>query len=398
MIHQRITDGILIALPLLVMVAAKSLSPLIAVIAVLYLGFSGRAVNKQIWHEVKKRRAVHVSLGLILAWPLLSALWSPDPAESLHSWVRVVSAILAGLWAVYAIPTLPSVNPRVVRLAGILVIAMALLLALETLTPLKLIHALSVLTQSDYTTYMRSTVNRGLCAMAVLVWPVVLGLHRLGYKWAWALPVMLVAVFSTLESLAAIVGLVVGMLVWLALNAMPKHMPRLLSIGLPVAFFVLPFLLYWVLHSSMMDVWGDTLARVSSNRIAIWGSLFEQGSDKPIMGLGMNTSHLMPMRPELITQLNLQGPPMHPHCTPLQVALELGIIGLAMVSVALYFFFRQLAQIPEKVSRHLAMVTATAFVVVGLVSFNVWQNWWIACGCFAALCWRRFTTTSVHQS
>jgi exopolysaccharide production protein ExoQ len=391
MIQQRITDGILPLLPILVLVASKALSPLLAIVAVLAAWQFRAHVNRGLWNALKPERMILFTTLALLGWGALSALWSVEPAESLSSLSRVASAMVAGIWLCYAINHMPPIRWGTLRVLAIILGIVLAILMLEGYSPIHLIELWMQVKGGDYHTYIESHINRGLCALAVLVWPIVLGLHRNGYIWlARALPVVMIVALSAplYESAAALMGLAAGLTLWGVLAIAPR-LARIMPIVIAGLFLVMPLLMQSFLHGPYMN---ERIAKLSSNRTTVWISMFEHGMDNPIIGRGMNMSYTIPMEQALMDRLQLQGPPMHPHNFSFQALLELGIIGLVLMSAFVYAVFQRLAKIPDRVLQHSALVTASVFLVTGIISFNVWQNWWIACGWFALICWKRLAT------
>jgi len=70
---------------------------------------------------------------------------------------------------------------------------------------------------------------------------------------------------------------------------------------------------------------------------------------------------------------------LHPHNAMIQIWLELGLVGVALVG-AIYFLI--VASIPESRTERagpamLIATTACAFTVAEL-EFGIWQGWWMA--------------------
>lgn len=394
MIQQRITDATLPLLPILVLVASKSLSPLLAILAVVCAWGFRTHLNRGLWQALKAERKILFTTLALLSWAALSALWSVEPGESLSSTLRVASAMLAGLWLCYALNHMPSIHWKIPRLWAIIFSAVLTMLLLEGYSPIHPIEAWMNIKGGDYHTYIESHINRGLCALTVLVWPTVMGLYRKGYVWvARALPiVMLVALSAEIyESAASLMGLMAGVLIWAMLSILPK-LSRIMPAAIALLFVMIPFMLQPVFQHPALAEWKPRIDKISSHRTVIWDSMFEHGMDNPVIGRGMNMSYTIPMDEALMKKLELQGPPMHPHLFPFQALLELGIVGLLLMGAFIYAVFARLVKITDPFLQRSALITASVFLVTGFISFNVWQNWWIACGWFALVMWKRFAT------
>jgi O-antigen ligase len=73
--------------------------------------------------------------------------------------------------------------------------------------------------------------------------------------------------------------------------------------------------------------------------------------------------------------------PLHPHNAVLQVWLELGGVGVLLGFGALAFTLGAAFRAPDlahRVSRAVLAAGAAAGISVALISFGIWQEWWIA--------------------
>ena len=95
-------------------------------------------------------------------------------------------------------------------------------------------------------------------------------------------------------------------------------------------------------------------------------------------------------RPDGIALSN-QALPLHPHNAVLQVWLELGGVGVALgfgpLIFAIWHAFRNPAWRTRPVQAMIA-ATAAAAVSIGLISFGIWQEWFLS-GLFHRRCLRR---------
>jgi exopolysaccharide production protein ExoQ len=132
------------------------------------------------------------------------------------------------------------------------------------------------------------------------------------------------------------------------------------------------------------------------HRLYIWDFAAERIADKPVLGWGLDASRRMPGGDEkvVIYRCDAEGKPtglrprvdgtvlpLHPHNAILQVWLELGgigaLIGFVTVGVLLFRAFSAPAWRSRMAQ---AGFTAAWFggMSVGLVSFGVWQEWFLS--------------------
>lgn len=386
MMYSCIVDVFLIILPLMALLAPKALSPVLIIFALCYgRTFLLKNGCVQAKAGLQRHRLLLCSTAALLFWALITALWSVDGAESLSGWLRIASILIAGVASLGLTHHLRPFSVASLRvLVGVFSISV-LLLFLENYTAFMPILWFMSATGKDYFSFITIDINRTLCVFAVIVWPVMYGFLRFGFPVvSAALMGLLLLVFAVMESQSATLGFVCAMFVYAAHTLAPKFSLRALTVAVPQLFFALPFFVQWALHAPVMQEIILVIKPHVSSRFPIWESLLSHNHGMLVWGQGLRTSHLIPMAPEVLAQLNLKGPPMHPHNTALQLVLELGMIGLALTSAIVFFLLRTLRSIADEALQRAALATIIAYLVTGLFSFNLWMNWWMACAFLSA--------------
>lgn len=391
-VRTRLFDILLLAIPILTLLSAMPLTIALIVLAVVVLvwemlGFF--ALNVLL---VGSHRLFRSPLTLVVLWMALSALWSLDGSESLSATMRfAMLAVLGGL-SLQFLPELSAPSVALQKAFLAVFAACAALLALEQIPHGAVIAFASTHLDGDYDRYMRKTVNRGLCAFTVLVWPAMFLLWRMGKpSLALALMVLVAIPVLLMNSMSAQLGLVLGITTFLLCRSLPRRLSRMLVILVPLAFISVPYATAALLASPAIAPHKATLTDISAGRIPIWESLLSMSSFKPALGWGMGMSSEVPMAQEVMDSIGLKEPPLHPHLSALHVKLELGFIGLMLIGLTLYVLLKRIAR-AEFAPTHYAMAMAcvVAYLGAGLSSFGVWQNWWVASAWIAALLFARF--------
>nr|WP_249120476.1 O-antigen ligase family protein [Plastoroseomonas hellenica] len=195
-----------------------------------------------------------------------------------------------------------------------------------------------------------------------------------------------VALWLPAESakLAILAGLAGGGIAALA----PRLSFRLVAAGLAAVILAAPPLFGAVLGSGFN---AERLPPSAAHRLVIWDFALERIADRPIAGWGLEASRAVPggrdVAPESALQrLHLTSPasrdwfarpsaqrlPLHPHNGPLQVWLELGLIGAVLAALLVVTLAAAARRRPA------TMGALIAAAVVGCLSYGVWQGWWIA--------------------
>ena len=75
----------------------------------------------------------------------------------------------------------------------------------------------------------------------------------------------------------------------------------------------------------------------------------------------------------------LEVMPLHPHNGALQVRLELGLPGTALMAALVAWIFAWAGQAARpRLTAAAACAAATGYMTIGSLSFGAWQSWWLA--------------------
>jgi O-antigen ligase len=333
----------------------------------------------------------------LLVWMLVSAAWSLDGGASVEVTLRLAVLFLSGTLLVTSFALLPIERLRRPLTAVALGFSGA---AVVVVADLELGGHLARFLHEPRLNGVDPALGYGRAATfhAILLAPVLVGLLRLGFP-RLAVGYALLAAAAILEtsSLSAKTALAASLLalvtVWL--------LPRLRWIGLGAfgfAVVALPLLFPLPLGIEATCWLADHKAS-AAHRLEIWSFVAERIRQRPVTGWGLDAARRLPggttpviihhcdeaHRPDGIALSN-QTLPLHPHNAVLQVWLELGGVGAALgfgpLVFAIWHAFRNPAW-RTKPAQALIAATAAAAVSVGLISFGIWQEWFLS-GLFIA--------------
>ncbi len=327
-------------------------------------------------------------LALLAAWAALSALWSPIPEHSFFEGLRFLAISAAGL-AVFAVT--PTLGAGERRRAGYLLLAgIAIAIAL-----LQFEHATDGIIarhfhREDAILYAWiARYDRGATLLLLVLWPAaaLLGAERRRM----ALAVLLLVTAATIleyHSRAVTVALAAAPV----LAAVSWRAPRSLALGLTALLLLLGFAL------PLAAPGGEGIARIQqslpflpesgTHRLGIWRFSADRIAERPLLGWGMDASRAIPgghtpvavLYPPVRLTPYAEALPLHPHDAALQWRLELGIPGLLLASAAVGLTLWWLATASgwPPWRRAAAFGYAASALVIALVSFGVWQSWWLS--------------------
>jgi O-Antigen ligase len=335
--------------------------------------------------------------GPLLAWMLASAAWSLNREASLVLMLRLAGVFAAGTVLVASVGRLPLESlrrPLVASALGFSAAAVVVVVDLELGGHLaRFLHAPRLDGYDPSIAY-----ERGATLHAISLLPISVGLLQMGRPFLAACCALFgaAAILAT-SSLSAKLALTAG----LAAFAAVAIVPRLRWAGLAtlvVAALALPLAFPLTLDAAA-TCWLANDKPSALHRLDIWSFVTAHITERPIVGWGLDASRRLPGgtapvvihrcdaadRPDGVA-LSSQILPLHPHDAILQVWLELGGIGAALGFAPLAFFIRRAFRNPAWQGRRVqAMIAGTiaAATSVGLVSFGIWQEWFLS-GLFVA--------------
>jgi O-antigen ligase len=384
----RILQVIAVLVPVLAVVAPRGLAAALPVAAL--------AAAAAAWSKDMLRPPPALPSAIIVAflcWAAASALWAIEPRLVWSIWPQIVALAACGLLLLGVARGLEDESRNAVGLALALGIVIALvLLALEWASSMMFERSLGAtlhaqLSQRPFYTYV---FNRSAATLALLVWPAAFAVQRrFGWTRATLLIVATLLVVSGFDSMAAIVGMGAGLVVWLILSSPRRGVGMAFTAALAIGAASIPFMLpdnlfgppAHVERTSPLPPMEDTVS--VTHRLAIWRFVGQAIAERPLAGWGLNASRELPGGTVEVAP-GANRLPLHPHNAFLQVWLELGTVGFAL-SIALGITALWAAATPRlsddndsRYARAAAIALLAGGSLVASVAYGIWQGWWMA--------------------
>ena len=384
-LRVRVSGAVLpttaLILPPLAVFAPLGDAPLLAVAALAMLALDGRRCLAGLG-ELESLAILLAALGL---WGTASASWSILPGHSLFEGGRFLLESAGGLaFLAWAFAAAEEERRRLVLALSLGIVLALLLLALERFGNEPITRWWVGIPSTQPLNLSR--FDRGVTVLVLALWPLLCAAAPL-----WWRAILLVAVVgmaavmaSATALLAALASLVAFTLAWLAPRSVAGAMMAgllALSIAIPIA--VPTYDTTIALHQQAPWIkWSGI------HRLLIWRFAADRVAERPILGWGMDASREIPggkvefndVLPTLHYPGGAQRLPLHPHDAVLQLQLELGIPGLVLgLAVILWPIWRIGWRAPLSPGRRAgALALGAAALIVGLLSFGVWQAWWLS--------------------
>jgi O-antigen ligase len=361
--------------PLLAYLAPLGFAPLLALTGLLALP------------GLKLTRAAAPPLLILVAlalWAAVSMTWSPVAidASKLKDYgdIETLTALKLFLQlatygaAVVALRGLPETGARrgaVVLAYGM--VALAVIAALDSLSGAAVYQRLHALTGEAIRPDLAMVkVSLSTYVLALLFWPAALILARLSrFPLIWVLAAGMILTSLVCSSDACLVALAAGGVVWLLVHRFGQTAAKVL-VGLVATPFVVAPLAVLIGVQTGFVAWLHKLVPASwDSRLNIWTFAADHVQSHPFRGWGLDASRSF-------------GPaiPLHTHNAELQLWLELGAIGAALAGVFFCWLAYGVVRLSERSRAEAAMAAAAlvSYLVIGGLSFGVWQEWWLALG------------------
>ncbi len=347
----------------------------------------------------------------LVVWGGLSALWSVIPERSATVTLALAGTTLLGLVLVGLARDLDThARERIgLALCSGMVIAAALF-AVELASNAALHFGLRDFVDdfigrdtanrppADY----RYVLNNGATVIVLMSWPASLLLWQ-RYGWLGALPAVGIglAVGLTSDSGAAAAAALGGLTVLPVALLLRWFAGGGLAIALAAAILIAPAAVDFMPRPDRLAEHAPFLSNSAYHRLLIWDFTSSRINERPLLGWGLDGSRAIPGgSTEIVAVKPMAGGrtietrgellPLHPHNAPLQIWLELGVIGALLAALFAVRMVRAVAAHGFFAIRAAGLAQITAGFTVCALGYGLWQSWWLSAlwlsaACFAAL-------------
>jgi O-antigen ligase len=325
-----------------------------------------------------ERRApsTRVFVGFVL-WSFAAVLWAPH--LPFVAWLKVYLALGAIYVLVIGLSRLPISTVNHLKMPAITAtIALFVLLLFERLTDGLLIRFDRA---SDTSAQILNTLSGGLVLLCCISFPIAWILWRQTKKWIWS-AAFVAACFGLSLSYrmdAVPAGLIAGISAFLIVLYGRK--PALVTIAVLVGGVALVWAPLAIGASALnVDSWFiENVDRNWGYRVIIWSHVGELLQDHFLIGYGFDASRIVGASADLLPERKGTSTFLHPHNGMLQIWLELGLVGVILFAAAAVLLFRRVLMKPPSTGAMAAAAGTLGFsATLWLVSYGVWQGWWLA--------------------
>ena len=395
LIHKGHVLGVaaFLALPLAIFLS-RGLAVLFAAAAVF-----GLAVDY--FHERRLPRLPRpfaVLFALVVGWGLLSALWSITPGRSLYLNLPMAGTYLGGLVLVSLAVRLGGDERRFFEAALVSGVCLGLvLLAIDILTPLALTGVIAPLIHgidgAEYRKWLSSLsadtrlnfFNPGTMMAMLMAWPAATILWRRGARiLATILMAAVLSVFVASANDTQILSFAVGLAAFAAVYAFGRRAGLVFAVLIAAGIAAAPLIPSLIPNTKELARMSLNLPRGAYPRVFIWHNVAALISQAPLLGKGLDTSRAVSRGSKEIpftgrggTTLVSMPVPLHPHNAVLQIWLELGAVGAALMLAVMVALTRRIAVgLGGRVNRAACFGALFSALTIANLSYGIWQSWW----------------------
>lgn len=329
--------------------------------------------------NAERDRPAALAILVLATWALVSMVWSPfTPAKPEQA--TAMKLVLQGVlyWALLRAADSMTVSGRslVLRIFAWGMALLGAMLAVEALTGAGVYQALRQAMGDPIRPDLAvKNVAQGGFVLAVLTPAAALAGWRTGAG-IWPGLLMAAGILGSslgLDADAPALALIFSALATAMVWCWPVWAPRVIGGAAAVLFLAAPAVVWATRQLGWFQALEREVPLSWSMRMGYWRHAADWISDHPLRGWGIDASRMFG-----------PGITLHPHNGPLQVWLELGLIGAMAAAVFWFVAIASQSQPNRDLGRGAAAGTAVAYLTFSAVSFGVWQEWWLAVGALAA--------------
>jgi O-antigen ligase len=322
-------------------------------------------------------RPVAIVLFAGLIWAAVSTLWTPFHPKNAEQTTILKLALQLPLYGA-AVLAVRRADPRLTRRAlevGAVGCALfgAILLA-EGASQAALYKLLRVFYGPMRPDLAEAKIGHSTYVLGA-IWPLAaLGARRSWRPW---LALLMVAGAGAAALAfgddAPILALGLAPLVALIVWRWPSVGPKLLAAVAVALFLGMPALIWAVRHFADYAALERAVPETDAMRMSYWSHALDWIQMRPLRGWGLDASRVFG-----------PGIKLHPHNEPLQVWLELGVVGAVLAAAFWGLALAGLSRARSSLRAAATAACASVYLLFG-VNFGIWQEWWLGLGALLAM-------------
>ncbi len=375
--------------PFIMLLAATALIGPVGVAAprglVPLLGIACFAGAVMLWPERRFTRAfplrLTIPLAAFAAIGVASAGWAPDPLRAATLTLKVAVLCVAGLVVLRAAADLD--DSRRARLEDAFLAGYGLgFVVLGVAVGYVLASGESLWGRHEGDPF--TPLSRGEAVLALLSAPAATVLWRRRGWWAGAVLVAaVITAFAFLSNMTVLGAMGGAAAAFLMVRVWGRRGLLVLAVVVAGVTIAAPAAMRLVPSGDDMFHKVGTVYPSAVHRIYVWHFVTDRVFEHPWRGWGMDASRRIPggdqnLNLDPLAFWDRELLPLHPHNSALQAWLELGVPGGLLMAVVIWIVLVPPAGAAPPLADPLRAAATTGYLVIGGLSYGLWQNWWVA--------------------
>ena len=222
-----------------------------------------------------------------------------------------------------------------------------------------------------------SRFNRGTSGLAILIWPVSFLVFQRGLKITAVFLLISSFCIATLgDSNSAKASFVLAFITAFLTLTFPRLTLNLIVISVTSFFMLVPIIFLHLL--GWFQPVASRIPPSTFDRLEIWHRSAVAVIEQPLLGYGIGISRYLPIPKDLSSLYKyFTVPTTHPHNAPIQIWLELGLIGVVIMLLLIGLVSAPIRRIKGHL-KIVAFATGVSIIFTGLVSYGFWQETWLS--------------------
>lgn len=341
-----------------------------------------------------------------LFWCFVTIFYSTNTWYAIATYMQVLVIVLAGLLIHDNIEQTSLDISRIKKYFITGVIIGIILLCLEYLSGGMITITVRSIIQPTLTNIFAWTnLDRGCALLSVISW-VILAILIQYRKYVLAIGYYFVILYLLYlsDSLASFVAFIGGGFVFsisrlsMTSTMLKTAFFRLFIIGIFSGSILMPIISYKMQPLNIIEASHSYLPDSAKHRLFIWHFVAEKIVEKPVFGYGWGASKNFPVEENEMIRYRgeeIWSPlPLHPHNNVIQVIFETGIIGFCLFILLIYKNLLLVYMAKNDTigadCKSIYYACFTNYYIIGMISFSIWQAWWVSVAILAACLMRLF--------
>ena len=385
---HSILASLFVCMPALSMLSGLLAAPFLIGIFCVIFSYNYRRIGLAVLKE-------NYQFLIFASWVLITCFWAPNFEKAIVQYVITTAIYLSSLIIVQnkMLDSLESDFSIYLPLAFGCLIAI-IIFAIEYVSEGSISIWFRSIFQSGGKKYFAlHFLDRGCSLLAIISWPVMyFYLKRKFFSIAIVYYSLVLYILGISDSFATYLGFIGGTVAF-CFTLLVRRVAIYISIYVIIASAVL-FPVFSIVQSPLyLSEKYFQIPDSGKHRLFIWKFTAYKALEKPLMGWGFNSSREIPIDEEgdvvYFQQYKWHPLPLHPHNCFMNIWLECGLIGLVL-------FFAILIKIIQNIGRtykanhnllwlSMSIGCFTNYFLIALVSYGMWQTWWVCCGVIACI-------------